>query len=223
MRTIGVVRTPFPAKFGVPRQAGMVPEAAGEIVLDPEFGPEAVEGLEGFSHLWVVFLFDRVDDGEARTRVRPPRLGGNDKVGVFATRSPFRPNRIGLSAVRLDRVRTGKEGAILAVSGVDLVDGTPLLDIKPYLPYADRVEGATGAFADKPPERMEVAVADAATAGFTALPEAARDLITATLAWDARPAYHEGERVYHTAMAGVEVDWEIRDGTCRILGLRESS
>ena len=147
---IARIRTELPEKFGVPRQSGLVPQLRGTIVFEPAYrNPDALRGLEGFSHLWLIFQFHQaVREGWSPT-VRPPRLGGNRRMGVFATRSPFRPNAIGLSCVKLEGVRQEEKlGPVLDVSGADLVDGTPILDIKPYLPYADCRPEATGGFTD---------------------------------------------------------------------------
>ena len=224
MKAVARVESCYPEKFGVPRQAGLAPSARGRVVFVPEFRrEEAFRGLDGFSHVWLVFLFDQVQEGEERLSVRPPRLGGNERLGVWATRSPFRPNRIGLSVVRLDRVVTeGREAPFLEVSGLDLVDGTPVLDVKPYVPYADRVEDATAGFADGEPERMAVEVAGEALEAWEKLDEADRALIGETLVLDGRPAYHgetQEERVYHLRVLGHEVDWEVRDGVCVVVGV----
>jgi len=221
MRPIGWVRTCYPEKFGVPRQAGMAGSARGRLVFAPDYGcKEAVEGLEGFSHVWVVFVFHEVRAEEVRLRVRPPRLGGNERLGVFATRSPFRPNRIGLSACRLDRVGvSGTGGAVLDLSGVDLVDGTPVLDVKPYLSWADAVGEAAGGFAANGPESLEVEVAPEARRDFEALPEDLRELVRDTLRWDARPAYHEEGRRYFTRIMDAEAAWEVRGRTCLVVGV----
>ena len=162
--------------------------------MAPEYRrEEALRGLEGFSHVWVVFLFDKVPEGEERLSVRPPRLGGNERIGVWATRSPFRPNRIGLSVVKLESVGgEGEEAPWVEVSGLDLVDGTPVLDLKPYVPYADRVEEATAGFADGAPERLEVQVGEDAREKFAELEDRDRAVILETLALDGRPAYHAG-------------------------------
>jgi tRNA-Thr(GGU) m(6)t(6)A37 methyltransferase TsaA len=193
------------------------------VVFEPEFRrAEAVRGLEEFSHVWIVFLFEAVGEAEVRTTVRPPRLGGNEKRGVFATRSPFRPNRIGLSVCALEGIEAeGEEAPVLVLAGVDLVDGTPVLDVKPYLPYADRVEGATSGFADERPEAVAVAVeiAEEANADFAALPEATRQVICESLQWDARPAYHEAERTYFLRVEDREVAWRVVAGVCRITGV----
>ena len=150
MKIIARIRTELPEKFGVPRQSGLVPQLRGRVIFEPEYrNPDAVRGLEDFSHIWLIWQFSRaVREGWSPT-VRPPRLGGNRRMGVFATRSPFRPNALGLSSVRLDRVELDPAlGPVLHVSGADLMDGTPIFDIKPYLPYTDSHPQATGAFTD---------------------------------------------------------------------------
>ncbi len=153
MRPIGYVHSCYREKFGIPRQPGLVTEAHGEVRLLPEFSqPDIVRGLEAFSHVWLVFQFHAIITAPWKPTVRPPRLGGNQRLGVFATRSMFRPNPLGLSVVKLEAVQHGASEIVLSVSGLDLLDGTPVLDIKPYLPYADCVEAATGGFASKAPE-----------------------------------------------------------------------
>ena len=149
MEPVARIRTEFPGKFGVPRQAGLVPELRGRVVFEPPFrSPEALRGMDGFSHLWLIWVFSENKEAGWSPTVRPPRLGGNQRVGVFATRSPFRPNPIGLSCVKLEGVDLSTpDGPVLFVSGADLVDGTPILDIKPYLPYADCRPEAVGGFA----------------------------------------------------------------------------
>ena len=150
MKIIARIQTDFPDKFGIPRQSGLVQELQGKIVFEPEFrSPEAVRGLDAFSHIWLLWQFSKAQKAQWSPTVRPPRLGGDKRVGVFATRSPFRPNDIGLSSVRLQRVEIDShDGPVLYVSGADLVDGTPIYDIKPYLPYVDchpdATEGYTG-------------------------------------------------------------------------------
>ena len=158
MQPVARVSTCYPDKFGAPRQSGLVPDARARLVFEPPFRhPDAVRGLEGFSHLWLVWVFsENVDKGWSPT-VRPPRLGGNVRMGVFATRAPFRPNPIGLSAVRLERVELHPlDGPVLHLSGVDLVDGTPILDIKPYVPLADCIPEASEGFTAVPYERLEI-------------------------------------------------------------------
>ena len=146
LKIIARIRSDFPSKFGIPRQSGLVEELKAELVFEPEYrNPEALRGIEGFSHIWLIWLFSEAVRASWSPTVRPPRLGGNTRMGVFATRSPFRPNPIGLSAVRLDGIRRDETlGQVLLVSGADLMDGTPILDIKPYLPFADSYPQASG-------------------------------------------------------------------------------
>lgn len=221
MEPVARLRGCYPEKFGVPRQSGLVPAARGTVVFEPEYRrQEAVRGLEGFSHVWLVWVFDQVPEDGGRLAVRPPRLGGNEKLGVFATRSPFRPNRIGLSVVKLEQVVTdGEDGPFLEVSGVDLVDGTAILDVKPYVPYADAVPDATGAFAAEAPDRMPVEISESARVAFEAVAEPLQKLIVETLGLDARPAYHDEERIYHLRLEECEVDWVVVDGGCRVLAV----
>ena len=208
MKPIGVVESCFGEKFGTPRQSGIVESACGRIVFSDEVDDEACRGLEEFSHLWLVFLFDQVDEEEARWLVRPPRLGGNEKKGVFATRSPFRPNRIGLSLVKFESIGEG----CLEVSGLDLVDGTPILDVKPYLPYVESVPDAKGGFAETAPARMEVVFQ------FDDLEGGDRRLISEALSLDPRPAYHDDpERIYGCLLAGYEVKWRAEEGKIKVL------
>ncbi|MCH5183438.1 MAG: tRNA (N6-threonylcarbamoyladenosine(37)-N6)-methyltransferase TrmO [Oscillospiraceae bacterium] len=214
-KPIAVIRTPFPTKFGIPRQSGLVESATSRILFEePYRKPEALRGLEGYSHLWLLWLFSAsVREGWSPT-VRPPRLGGNTRMGVFATRSPFRPNPIGLSCVRLLRI----EGCELVVAGADLMDGTPILDIKPYLPFTDARPDATGGFADAvrentltvefPPELAEK------------LPADLRESLTELLAEDPRPHYQDDpERVYGFPFAGYEVRFCVRDGVLTVLSV----
>lgn len=206
IKVIARIRTPFSTKFGVPRQSGIAESVRGQIVFEPEYRvPDAVRGLEDFSHIWLIWCFsEAVSDGWSPT-VRPPRLGGNTRMGVFATRSPFRPNPIGLSCVELERIEMSKTlGPILHVRGADLMDGTPIFDIKPYIPYADAHPDARGGFTDKtqfkklsvtmPPELESIA------------PEGLVDV----LANDPRPRYHDdAQRVYGMQYAGREVKFRI--------------
>ena len=189
MRPIGRIESCFGEKFGTPRQSGLVPGARGRVVFSKDVPPGACRGLEEFSHVWIVFLFDQVREEETRWFVRPPRLGGNEKKGVFATRSPFRPNRIGLSLVALESV--GDEA--LEVSGLDLVDGTVVLDIKPYLPYVEALPEAVGGFAKEAPVALQVDFSEEARRG---LNEKEMVLISQVLSVDPRPAYHDDERIY---------------------------
>ena len=217
---IARIRTDLPEKFGVPRQSGLVPQLRGTIVLEPAYrNPDALRGLEGFSHLWLIFRFHRaVREGWSPT-VRPPRLGGNRRMGVFATRSPFRPNNLGLSCVKLEGVRLDEKlGPVIDVSGADLVDGTPILDIKPYLPYADCHEDATGGFTDPlEAEPLQVSCDAALLAG---LSEEQKAGLLGVLACDPRPRYQEDpERVYGLAFAGRNVKFTVKGGVLTVLAV----
>lgn len=213
MSPVAILRTCYPEKFGVPRQSGLVPEAWGVIEFEPAFRrPEAVRGIEAFSHLWLITKFHLIDEGESAKvlTVRPPRLGGNERRGVFATRSPFRPNRLGLSVVRLERVEA--EVPRLFVSGVDLVDGTPVYDIKPYVPYADSIADARSSFAHEAPTRIAVAWQT------TLPPERERAIIEQSIALQPQPAYQdEAGRIYAADIAGWKVRWSVADECASIV------
>ena len=210
MKIIARIRTDFPEKFGIPRQAGLVPELMAKIVFEPEFrDPNALRGIEDWSHLWLIWQFSEAIREDWSPTVRPPRLGGNERVGVFATRSPFRPNPIGLSSVKLESVKTEDGlGTVLYVSGADLMDGTPIYDIKPYLAYTDSHPDASGGFAaevfghslevDFPAELLE------------RLPEEKREAAIGMLSNDPRPAVqHDPERIYGLLFAGVEIKFRV--------------
>lgn len=217
LQPIAIVRSPYREKFGVPRQPGLVEAACGHLEMLPGFDmPAAFDGLEGFSHLWVIFGFDR--SGERWSpRVRPPRLGGNASLGVFATRSPFRPNGLGLSVLRLQGIRT-EGGVRLDVAGLDMVDGTPVYDIKPYVPYADCPRAASHGFADAPPvAALPVTFSDRAESQLEAVETGTqlRELIVQTLALDPRPAYRRDEpagRRYGMQLMDWDVRWQVEDG-----------
>lgn len=193
---IAHIRTSFPEKFGIPRQSGLVAEAKGTIVFEPKYrDPDALRGIEEFSHLWLIWGFSAVEQDGFTPLVRPPRLGGNEKRGVFATRSPFRPNELGLSVVKLEGVeKTKGRGTVLNVGGVDLLDKTPIYDIKPYIPYADAHPDARGGFASDPDEGVLIVDCDDALRGRLGEDAVA---VLAALARDPRPAYHDDpERIY---------------------------
>jgi len=220
-RPIGRIHSCFKEKFGIPRQSGLIPEAEATLeLLSPFDRDEAVRGLEGFSHLWVLFLFHAQDAPGWRPTVRPPRLGGNRRIGVFASRSPFRPNPIGLSAVRLAGIVREPRRLLLQLQGVDILDGTPVLDIKPYVPYADRIPDAHGGFAETPPGApLSVQYAPPATAFLASLSggEAGRlcALVERILVQDPRPAYLDGaraQRQFGMRLFDYEVRW-YRDAT----------
>ena len=223
MKIIARVHSDFPAKFGVPRQSGLVEQLKAQVVFEPEYrAAEAVRGLDGYSHIWLIWQFSQaLREGWSPT-VRPPRLGGNRRMGVFATRSPFRPNGLGLSCVRLERVEmTRSLGAVLHVAGADMVDGTPVFDIKPYLPYTDCRGEATGGFTDETARRtLEVRVSDELLERF---PEEKRHALLGVLANDPRPSYlSDGSRVYGLGFAGFEVRFRVEGETLYVVGVEKA-
>lgn len=196
LKIIAHIYTDFPQKFGLPRQSGLIEELTGYIVFDKEYrDPEAVRGIEGYDYLWLLWGFEVKEDSEFRATVRPPRLGGNDRIGVFATRSPFRPNHIGLSSVRLLRVEITKEsGPVIYVSGIDIRDNTPIYDIKPYLAYTDSHEGARSGFTDEVSfHELEV---DFPKDLLNHIPEDKRIGAISVLKSDIRPSYHSSRSGY---------------------------
>ena len=210
MKIIATIRSDFPTKFGVPRQSGLVEELKATIVFEPEYRkPEALRGLEGFSHLWLIWEFSQAVRSEWSPTVRPPRLGGNARMGVFATRSPFRPNPIGLSCVKLEGLRQdGALGTVLEVSGADLMDGTPIFDIKPYIPYADAHPEAAGGFAQNRPEAgLRV---DFPEELLKAVPPDRQKALIGVLAQDPRPHYQaDPNRVYGMSFAGLNIRFTV--------------
>ena len=216
MQVIAHVRSDFPEKFGIPRQSGLVEELKSRIVFEPEFRvPEAFRGLEGYSRIWILWQFSENLRDKWSPTVRPPRLGGNRRVGVFASRSPFRPNPIGLSAVKLERIELdGADGPVLYVSGADIMDGTPVLDIKPYLPYVDAYPDESGGFALQ--QKGGVLQVDFPPELIARIPQDKRQALIAVLAQDPRPAYQEDpQRVYTMSFAGVEVSFTVdKDRLC---------
>ena len=210
---IAHIRSDFSEKFGIPRQSGLVEELTADVVFAPEFRePAALRGIDGFSHLWLIWEFSKARREGWSPTVRPPRLGGNVRLGVFATRSPFRPNPIGLSCVRLLEVRQDRAlGPVLTVAGADLMDGTPIYDIKPYLPYADCKPDAAGGFASQPKEAsLEV---DCPPALLARVPEEKRPALLAVLAQDPRPQYqNDPKRIYGMSFAGLEVRFQVVEG-----------
>ena len=209
------IRTDFPEKFGIPRQSGLIADLAGRIVFEPEYRSEdAFRGIEGYDYLWLLWAFEGTERGHWSATVTPPRLGGKKTMGVFATRSPFRPNPIGLSSVRLDRYELTDEGPVLYVSGADLRDNTPIYDIKPYLAYTDSHPDAREGFAgrvkdnslevDFPPELLAV------------LPENKRKAALAVLAEDPRPAYHDDDRRDGVSFAGYDIRFHVSERVLRV-------
>lgn len=218
LRPIAHIRTGFPEKFGIPRQSGVVRELRGRVVFGPEYrAREAFRGIEGFSHLWLLWGFSKNPPGKWSPTVRPPRLGGNRRVGVFASRSPFRPNPLGLSCVELCGVDyEGPEGPVLLVKGADMADGTPIYDVKPYLPGADSIEGARGGFTDQEP--WEPLSVDCPPELLNKVPPGDREALLAVLAADPRPHYHrDPERVYGMGFAGVQVRFTVGEGRVRVV------
>ena len=212
MRIIARISTPFDEKFGVPRQSGLV-DTASKIVFEPAFrSAEAVRGLEGFSHLWLLWHIDRNGDKWSPT-VRPPRLGGNRRLGVFATRSPFRPNAIGLSSVKLIGIEhTENNGTVLHVAGADLMDGTPIFDIKPYIPYGDCHPDATGGFTDTADDFL--LQVDFPSELLSKLPQSKQEAAVGVLSHDPRPSYQrKADRIYGLNFAGFDIRFTVEDKT----------
>ena len=220
MKTIARIHTDFPTKFGIPRQSGIIESLQGRIVFEPEYrNAEAVRGLEEFSHIWILWEFSETVRDKWSSTVRPPRLGGNVRKGVFATRSPFRPNPIGLSSVKLESVEIDpKLGPVLHVSGADLMDGTPIYDIKPYIAYTDSHPDAVSGFASKPAEYLlEVVFPEAL---LQKVPECQRESLIAVLQHDPRPQYHDDpKRVYGMAFGGMEVKFKVEEGLLTVVGI----
>ena len=217
LRMIARIHSDFPDKFGIPRQSGLT-SLTSRIVFEPEFrDPNALRGIEGGSHLWILWIFsEAVRPGWSPT-VRPPRLGGNERVGVFATRSPFRPNNIGLSSVKLERVEhTENEGDVLIVSGADLMDGTPIIDIKPYVPYADAHPEASGGFAaEKFGKKLKVVFPEEL---LSRVEPGKREGLKDLLAEDPRPAVQDDpERVYGMRFSDVEIKFVVSDGVLTVV------
>ncbi|MBQ5583908.1 MAG: tRNA (N6-threonylcarbamoyladenosine(37)-N6)-methyltransferase TrmO, partial [Ruminiclostridium sp.] len=220
MKIIARMHSSFPTKFGIPRQSGLVEELKSTIVFEPEYrNADALRGMEGFSHLWLIWSFSKAVREDWSPTVRPPRLGGNTRMGVFATRSPFRPNAIGLSSVKLDGVELHPTlGPVIQVSGADLLDGTPIFDIKPYLPYTDSHPDALGGFtAGYQGYKLEV---DFPPALLEQVPEGDREGLVGVLAQDPRPSYQDDpDRVYGMAFGTVDVKFTVKDGTLTVVGV----
>lgn len=208
MLKVATFHSPFSTKFGIPRQAGVVQQLSGRIVLEKEYRtPDAIRGMEDFDYLWLIWGFSANRKQATGVTVRPPRLGGNTHLGVFATRSPYRPNPLGLSSVRIDRIDyDAKEGPVIHVLGADLMDGTPIYDIKPYIPYTDAHPDARGGFTDSTQwQTLEVIIPPCCE-----LPEQERDELIAVLSQDPRPQYHDDpERIYGMEYAGKDVRFKV--------------
>ncbi|MHA0983090.1 tRNA (N6-threonylcarbamoyladenosine(37)-N6)-methyltransferase TrmO [Kosakonia cowanii] len=224
---IGVIRSPYKEKFAVPRQPGLVKHGGGELhLLAPYNQPDAVRGLEAFSHLWVLFVFHQTMEGGWRPTVRPPRLGGNARMGVFATRSTFRPNPIGMSLVELNGIRCHKDQVILQLGSLDLVDGTPVVDIKPYLPFAEALPDAQASYAQHAPAATVAVTFTAELAPSLALLEKRfphfAAFVQEVLSQDPRPAYRKEEepgKTYAVWLHDVNVRWRVVDGGFEVFAL----
>ena len=220
---IARIYTEFEDKFGIPRQSGLVPSLRGEIVFEPEFRTmDAVRGLEDFSHIWLLWEFSKAKrDGYALT-VTPPRLGGKVRKGVFATRAPYRPNSIGLSSVKLEDIYLDEErGPVLVVSGADLLNGTPIYDIKPYVTYSDCIPESSGGFSEKVKDyRVEVVIPEV---WMNRIPQEKQQLLTAILEQDPRPSYQEDtERIYGMEYGGMEVKFCVSQGVLTVVSVEKA-
>ena len=221
MKIIARIYTDFKEKLGIPRQSGIAKDSVGRIVFEPKFRiPEALRGIEGYSHLWLIWGFHKAERESWSPTVRPPRLGGNKRMGVFATRSPFRPNPIGLSSVRLLGVETTDEGTVLTVGGADILDGTPIYDIKPYLPYTDSHPDAVGGFAEEVKDyRLEIKIPKECS---ERIPCEERATICELLSQDPRPSYKEdGERIYGMKYGKLEIFFKVASGTVTVTDIKD--
>lgn len=220
IKPIAYIHTDFTEKFGIPRQSGRASSLMGKVVFEPQYrNPDSLRGLQGFSHIWLIFDFSQAHRDTWSPTVRPPKLGGNKRVGVFASRSPFRPNSLGLSCVKLEQIqKDGENGDVLIVSGVDLLDMTPIYDIKPYLPLTDCRPEATGGYSEKkencyldvifPPQLLEK------------LPPAKRDGAVECLMEDPRPGYqNDADRVYSMKYAGYDIHFKVENDVVTVIGV----
>ncbi len=218
IKPIARFHSPFSSKFGIPKQSGLVEELEGEIIFEPEYrNPDFIRGIEGFDYLWLIWEFSANRNASASPVVRPPVLGGNEKIGVFATRSPFRPNNIGLSSVRLTGIETDQHrGMILKVAGADLMDGTPIFDIKPYIPYADCHEQARAGFVDSNPiKRLQVIIPDEVAKRFS---QKQLEALRKTLELDPRPHYHaDPNKIYGMPFMEYDIHFRVENDVCHVL------
>lgn len=224
---IGIIRSPYKEKFAVPRQPGLIQDGGGELhLLAPYNQPDALRGIEAFSHLWLLFIFHQTAAGGWRPTVRPPRLGGNTRMGVFATRSTFRPNPIGMSLVELHGVEITRESVVLKLGSLDLVDGTPVVDIKPYLPFAESQPKASAGFAQHAPDAdMPVtfsSLAEQQLMQYQHISPHLRRFITQVLAQDPRPAYRKNDddsKIYAARLLEFNVRWQVIQGCTTVISL----
>jgi tRNA-Thr(GGU) m(6)t(6)A37 methyltransferase TsaA len=222
MKIIARIHNDFKVKFGIPRQSGLCAGVESRIVFEPEYrNPDALRGIEGYSHLWLIWQFSESVRDDWSPTVRPPRLGGNKRMGVFATRSPFRPNPLGLSSVRLVRVEVSeKEGTVLIVSGADLLDGTPIYDIKPYLPFTDSHPDAVGGFAD-PVQKYALNVKICKDL-LTKIPVSKQETVISILEQDPRPSYqNDPEREYGMSFAEYEVKFRVEGNLLKVIAVND--
>lgn len=222
IKPIARIHTDFSEKFGVPRQAGLAPSLTGKIVFEPEYrNVRAVKELDGFSHVWLIWEFSQCSDLKFSPTVRPPRLGGNRRVGVFASRSPFRPNRLGLSCVKIEKIETGGENApIITVSGVDMTDGTPIYDIKPYIPIADCIPTASeGYTAQTKKYKINVSCDEKL---LSIISENKRQALLELLSNDPRPAYKDEEgKEYGVTFAGFNIRFKYENNSLSVTQIKE--
>lgn len=222
IKPIAYIENDYTGKFGIPRQSDLVSSVKSKIFFYKEFRDEnALRGIEQFSHLWLVWGFSENEKDGWSPTVRPPRLGGNKRMGVFATRSPFRPNPLGLSAVKLEKaVNDGKDGTVLIVSGADLMNGTPIYDIKPYIPYADIKENAVGGFSEEhKSDRIEVIIPEAFV---KKLPGEKLEVLKEILALDPRPSYNDDEnRIFGLSFAGAEIKFSVKENVLTVTGIEK--
>lgn len=220
MKIIARIESGFPSKFGIPRQSGLVKSLPAKIIFEPEFrSPDAIRGLEGFSHLWIIWKFSESGESNSLT-VRPPRLGGNTRLGVFATRSPFRPNPIGLSCVKIESIeQTQNRGTVINILGADLMDGTPIYDIKPYLPHSDCITEAVGGFSDEVKDYcLKVEIPEQIKESFD---RQFIETVTEILENDPRPSYHrDPERIYGFPYAGYEIKFRVQNDLLTVVEIK---
>ena len=224
IQVIARMKSDFPTKFGIPRQSGLVEELHSTIIFEPEFrNPDALRGIEEFSHIWLIWQFSEAVRQEWSPTVRPPRLGGNVRMGVFATRSPFRPNNLGLSSVKLLGVEHTKEyGTVLHVAGADLMDGTPIFDIKPYIPYGDSHPDATGGFTDQ--AKDFILKVQFPQHLLDKIPQDKQSAAIGVLSHDPRPAYQkQADRVYGLNFAGFDIRFQVSNDTLTVLEVSETA
>lgn len=222
IQIIARMKSDFPSKFGIPRQSGLVEDLHSTIIFEPKFrNADALRGLEDFSHLWIIWQFSEAVRQDWSPTIRPPRLGGNTRMGVFATRSPFRPNNLGLSSVKILGIeQTTQYGAVIHVAGADLMDGTPIFDIKPYIPYSDCHPQATGGFTDSAADFLLSVCADPQL--LQKLPEEKRSALLGVLSHDPRPSYQKDpERIYGISFGGFNIRFQVKEQELTVISIEE--